>query len=288
MVSNINSTLSNDSTSILQMWQNLFSKIDKNGDNSINQSEFSVNAPKKNKDSADIFKTLDANGDNVISKTEFVDGMKALDQQMQALHNAMQMGLMPPPPPPSSVQDGEKVFNAIDQNADGTIDQTDLQTALKGTGIDTAKLFDILDTNGDDVITKSEFTDNLKKFDEQMQAQNPAGTSAADNVQGDGEQTGSSGANTISSAGKAEAPGGGTKPSGTGGGKVYDDRDTNKDGIVSQSEIEAAEGITTDTTDQISSASSNEEIGKSKIIDTLFQAYLGAYSDQQSSMSLFA
>ncbi len=297
MTIGINNISSYDSASIAQMWQNLFNKIDKNGDGSVDKSEFGTSAPKNGVNFDEIFNNLDSNSDKVISKTEFEDGMKALDQQMQARKNAMQMGSMPPPPPPSE-KDGEEIFNSIDQNSDGSIDETELKSALEGTGIDAGKIFKALDANGDNVITKSEFTDSLKKFDEQMQAQapamNPAGEGGTDNVQGAEGQTDTSDQNSIGSTGMAGAPagGGGPKPSGMSAEKVYDDRDTNKDGIVSQSEKEAAEGTTTNTTltssqtDQTATTSNNEEVSKSKIIDMLLKAYIGANTESGSSISL--
>src|SRR5205085_11821428 len=78
---------------------------------------------------------------------------------------------------PAALQ--EKLFNKLDVNGDGGIDQSELGKFLdyvssatgSTTQTDTAQLFKTLDANEDGSISKQELTDGAKKLFEQLRTQ---------------------------------------------------------------------------------------------------------------------
>jgi Ca2+-binding EF-hand superfamily protein len=78
---------------------------------------------------------------------------------------------------PAALQ--EKLFNKLDVNGDGGIDQSELGSFLdyvssasgSTTQTDTSQLFKTLDADGDGAISKQELTDGAKKLFEQLRTQ---------------------------------------------------------------------------------------------------------------------
>ena len=116
----------------------------------------------------------------------------------------------------------DRIFKQADKDKDGAITQDELAGALKnapkppggGKAPDAADIFKKMDGNGDGKITKDELTSALK----QGMAKQPAGGPPP----GGGRPPGGASANSASAT--------------TDSAKVYDKKDANKDGKVTQKE----------------------------------------------------
>lgn len=122
-------------TSALQ--EKLFSKLDVNGDGSVDQSELgqfmdfatSSASGTSQSGSADLFKSLDTDGDGSLSKTELSDGAKKLFDELRTQ-------LMSSSASTSGTQSTDKpdtadLFSKIDSNGDGTIDKDELSAFVQ-------------------------------------------------------------------------------------------------------------------------------------------------------------
>ena len=122
-------------TSKLQ--QQLFSKVDSNGDKSIDQTELTSfldyigEKTGSSIDSASALKALDSDGNGSISETELTENASALFDQLksQLMSSQMQMGHGPPPPPPSE-EDSSDMLSSIDTDGDGAISPTEFEGAM--------------------------------------------------------------------------------------------------------------------------------------------------------------
>jgi Ca2+-binding EF-hand superfamily protein len=154
----------------------------------------------------DLFGKLDADGDGSISASELGQGMKAQGHDSQGGQNAFGdmglgtqgfaammgqangMGGMPPPPPPpdsssSFASDLSSAINALDSNSDGTISASEFgldsgaastSTLASSSSASSAQadLFKLIDSDqGGDLSAKevSAFADKMKALFEQMQ-----------------------------------------------------------------------------------------------------------------------
>jgi Ca2+-binding EF-hand superfamily protein len=158
-------------TSKLQ--QQLFSKVDANGDKSIDQTELTSfldyvgEKTGSSIDSAAALKALDSDGNGSISETELTDNASALFDQLktQLMSSQMQMGSAPPPPPPK--EDSSEMFSSIDTDGDGSISKTELESFVssrtgesgKGPSVDDILARD--DADGDGSISSTEFEDAM-------------------------------------------------------------------------------------------------------------------------------
>lgn len=114
--------------------ENLFSKLDVDGNGSIDATELSsfmsyaasASGAASATDSSALFGTLDADGDGAISQTEMADGAKSLFDELrtQLLSGSDDTEEAAPPEPP----DATAMFAQIDANGDGSIDQSELGT----------------------------------------------------------------------------------------------------------------------------------------------------------------
>ena len=155
------SGISGSGYDVTSIWQNLFNKIDTNGDGTIDKTEMGAIVSKNGPSMEDIFSKLDMNQDGVISKNEYEEVLSKLCAQR-------------PPPPPS--QDNlmglrnEEMFNKIDTNGDGSISKDELASFMGQSASSSAvdKMFKEVDTNNDGVISQAESDDHLKKMQEKM------------------------------------------------------------------------------------------------------------------------
>ncbi|MBN1213050.1 MAG: EF-hand domain-containing protein [candidate division Zixibacteria bacterium] len=156
MISGIQGNVNISSDMMLQMREKMFSKTDVNGDGQIDQSEMSSFADQMAKRAEgkfnveDVFTQGDTDGDGVLSKEEF-------------------MALRPPQPRKPEVSSEEmqqkqaELFAAIDQNGDGSIDESEMEefasemAARTGQSDNIENFFLEGDTNGDGVISEDEF-----------------------------------------------------------------------------------------------------------------------------------
>jgi Ca2+-binding EF-hand superfamily protein len=149
--------ISSSGYDVTSIWQALFSKIDQNGDGSIDKTEMGSAVSENSPSVEDIFTKLDSNQDGVIGKNEYEEALSKLRSHQ------------PPPPPPSSAEmekDSEDMFSKIDQNGDGSISKDELSSFMAQSNQDVDKIFNEVDTNGDGVISKSESDAHMKKMQE--------------------------------------------------------------------------------------------------------------------------
>lgn len=208
--------------------KDIISKSDTNSDSSLSIDELGV--------SEDQFSTLDSNGDSLVTQDEIAS---AIDSKLASYNGEMpskedfasmlsDLGLEMPEPPESkqSSASGEDfsslIMSQYDSDGDSLLSSSEVSTLSD-------EEFSALDTDSD-------------------------GSISAEELSGAYEQVASASGTTQS------AP-----PSGGGGGgassseEEYDELDTNKDGIVSQEEKNAALGISTDDETSTSSVSSSED-----------------------------
>jgi Ca2+-binding EF-hand superfamily protein len=157
-------------TSKLQ--QQLFSKVDSNGDKSIDQTELTSfldyvgEKTGSTIDSAAALKALDSDGNGSISETELQDNASALFDQLKTQLMSSQMGSAPPPPPKG---DSSEMFSSIDTDGDGSISKTELESFVSSRSGESGKgpsVDDILardDADGDGSISSTEFEDAMSR-----------------------------------------------------------------------------------------------------------------------------
>jgi Ca2+-binding EF-hand superfamily protein len=113
--------------------QELFAKLDVNGDNSIDSSEmkaFTDFVAKKTGatglDPDALMKSLDSDGDGSVSSTELASNAKSLFQTLRAQ-------LVSSQPSSSTTQptDADKLFAALDSNGDGSISSDEFKAGLQ-------------------------------------------------------------------------------------------------------------------------------------------------------------
>lgn len=148
--------------------EEMFAKIDANGDGSIDKSElqsFTEKMSNQDGDTIDIskmFTDIDTDGDGAISQDEF-------------------LAAKPPDPPqgmgPGQPPDPEKMFSDMDSNGDGSITKEEMKSFMEkmpahgGQAPDIDKMFSETDSDGDGKISKEEFVTAETKRQQQMQAQ---------------------------------------------------------------------------------------------------------------------
>jgi Ca2+-binding EF-hand superfamily protein len=138
-MSSISSVGSSMSSSMLkQMQEEMFKKVDTNGDSSISKEEFSAlsksGEAQSSSDAEAMFAQLDSNSDGAISRLESDAALAKVGQEMKA--QAPPPG-PPPGPPPSETSESEDssdasaVFDDMDTNKDGTVSLAELTAALE-------------------------------------------------------------------------------------------------------------------------------------------------------------
>jgi len=127
--------------SISEMRQNMFKKMDQDGDGAISKSECQTAADTMSKETGlsitadEMMSIFDLNQDGAITKAEQTEASPTWEQHMADLMDAAGMSRMgPPPPPPDAAGDLSellsKIFAAMDTNGDGVVDQTEYNTAM--------------------------------------------------------------------------------------------------------------------------------------------------------------
>lgn len=210
--------------------RDIVSQNDKDGDSSLSIDELGIDEEQ--------FSALDSNSDSLVTQDEIAS---AIDNKLSSFDGSMpskdefasllsDLGLqMPEPPQKQASKESEDFASMImsnyDSNSDSSLSSDELSL------LDSNE-FSALDSNGDGSISADELS------------------SAVEQV-------------ATSQSGTAPTP----PPGGKGGGQMasissqeeYDELDTNKDGVVSQEEKNAALGISS-TQSSTSSSTSNEEV----------------------------
>jgi Ca2+-binding EF-hand superfamily protein len=174
--------IGSSSSSITEMYQQMFSKIDTNSDGSINNSEMSALLDESSSNLTDsLFSTLDADQDSLISSMEFSSGLDKLNQEMKkgmdGTEGVSGMAGSPPPPPP------DQVFDAADADEDGLVTKDELASVIGNDGADIDELFAQVDTDGDGSITRTEdetFRAQMKETAGQSDASSETATTSTE------------------------------------------------------------------------------------------------------------
>ena len=112
--------------SLSEMRQNMFDRMDQDGNGLISKTEFQTAAAERAKktgqamDVDKLFAAIDTNQDGSIDKSE---------------NDAAMENMKPPPPPPPDMMSDlsgllEKIFAAMDTNQDGVVDKTEYEAAM--------------------------------------------------------------------------------------------------------------------------------------------------------------
>lgn len=225
--------------------KDIISKSDTNSDSSLSIDELGVDENQ--------FSALDTNGDSLVTQDEIAS---AIDNKLASYNGEMpskedfasmlsDLGLEMPKPPTKNENSSSAgsdfsslIMSQYDSNGDSSLSSDEVS-------ILTNDEFSALDSNGDGTIS----TDELSSAFEQVASSSNSATQSAPPPPPSG---GSSGASVTSST-------------------EYDEDDTNKDGVVSQEEKNAALGISTDSTSASTSVASNQDTKDSikLLLDTI-------------------
>lgn len=223
--------------------KDIISKSDTNSDSSLSIDELGINQ--------DQFSALDSNSDSLVTQDEIAS---AIDNKLSSYNGEMpskedfasmlsDLGLEMPETPAKKEGSSSAgsdfsslIMSQYDSNGDSSLSSDEVSTL-------TDNEFSALDSNGDETIS----TDELSSAFEQVASSNNTST-----TQSAPPPSGGSGTSVTSST-------------------EYDEDDTNKDGVVSQEEKNAALGISTDGTTSSTSVASNQDTKDSikLLLDTI-------------------
>jgi len=159
-------------------YQNMFSKLDKNGDGTVSQDEFGAGRPKdvSETQSATLFGTLNSSGTGAMTYDEYVAGSQDTTESTSDKWSGEMMAMMldiwqqsqgtEPPAPPSSAD----MFADTDADGDGSVTEAEFVAARPDDVSEeqAAAFFASLDTEGAGSLTEEQFTAG-------MEAQGPGG-----------------------------------------------------------------------------------------------------------------
>jgi len=143
----------NSMTSMMQMRQQMFSKIDTNGDGKHDADELSAmvaNGPQGGPGVEDILAQFDTDGDGSISESEFNTAQPGSPGAMSGANTMSTEDLI------------SQMFGQADGNEDGVIDEDELaRIAAMGPedGPGAEEILSQLDTDGDGTISETEFAE---------------------------------------------------------------------------------------------------------------------------------
>ncbi|MDP4073254.1 XopAW family type III secretion system calcium-binding effector [Acidovorax sp. A1169] len=175
-----------------QAGDDLFGKVDTDGDGAVGQAELQAllekmsggTASKTGVSSDELFSQLDADGDGSLSKAEFDAGRPSGEAGGGAV------GGMPPPPPggpggPGGASASSSTYDPLDTNEDGVVSAAEQAAGAAQTDAITA-LFKTIDTDGDSSISSEEarsFVDQLASQLTSANSTTDAGSQTADSGQ---------------------------------------------------------------------------------------------------------
>lgn len=221
--------------------KDIVSQKDKNSDSSLSIDELGINQ--------DQFSALDTNSDSLVTQDEIAS---AIDNKLSSFDGSMpskdefasllsDLGLqMPEPPQKQASKESSDFASTIMSNYDSNSDSSLSSDELSLLSSDE---FSALDSNSDGSIS----ADELSSAVEQVASNQGTSPSAP------------------------PAGGGGGAQASTSSSEEYDELDTNKDGIVSQEEKDAALGISSSTSSTTSTSTSNQDVKDSLklLLDTI-------------------
>ncbi len=159
-------------------YQQMFSKLDKDGNGTVSQDEFSTGRPKDvtEAQSATLFGTLNSSGTGALTYEEYVAGSEDTTQTTSDKWSGEMMAMMldimqqsqgtEPPAPPSSAD----MFADIDADGDGSVTQAEFVAARPDdvSEEEATAFFASLDTEGTGSLTEEQFSAGVE-------AQGPGG-----------------------------------------------------------------------------------------------------------------
>lgn len=131
-----------NSMSIDQMRQNMFKKWDTDSDGVISQTESQTAADTMSQETGlsitadQMMSIFDLDQDGVITQAEQTQASPTWEEHMKNLMDAAGMSAMgPPPPPPDAASElsdlVDKILAAVDTDGDGVISKSEYETALE-------------------------------------------------------------------------------------------------------------------------------------------------------------
>lgn len=266
-------------TQLLQWQQNLFKKLDTNGDGTLTKTELEqdVTAAGGTTASADaLYAELDPDDTGSVTEQQFEANFPppSFSPEMGAqfiADQAQRSGTSSDDDP--ATQFAASLFDQLDTNGDGTLTKSELEAAVTSAGGTTASadaLYAELDPDNTGEVTEEQFVANFPQPDE-------AGNGATTSTTSDG---GTSAADAVSSLLQSFAPSQMASA-------LFAQIDTNGDGTLTKSELEAAvtdAGGTTASADALYAELDPDDTGK--VTEQQFAAKLstlGTTTDQSNS-----
>jgi len=128
--------------SISEMRQKMFTRMDTDGDGVISQTECQTAADTMSKEAGlsitadQMLSIFDLNQDGVITQTEQTEASPTWEEHMADLMESAGMSPMGPPPPPPDAASKmselvDQIFAAMDTDGDGVISKTEYETAME-------------------------------------------------------------------------------------------------------------------------------------------------------------
>ncbi|WP_255424300.1 EF-hand domain-containing protein [Acidovorax sp. 93] len=182
---------SDTATATGQAGDDLFGKVDSDGDGAVSKTELQAlleamsggTASQAGVSSDDVFSQLDADGDGSLTQAEF-DAGRPSGAAGEAGGGMQVMGGMPPPPGgpggASASADSTTTYDALDTNKDGEVSLTERLAGSTSSVEQDAitALFNAIDTDGDASISASESRTFIDQLTSQLQQPaSPASTS---------------------------------------------------------------------------------------------------------------
>jgi Ca2+-binding EF-hand superfamily protein len=169
-------TDSSSSSSSTSGSDDLFGKVDADGNGSVSESEMKTLMDKMGMNfSSDSFAKLDTDSDGSLSATEFEAARTQGGTSAQGSSGTQAAGGMPPPPPPGgggSATASSTTYDPLDTNQDGTVSASERlagSTSSSSTNAVSA-LLKTMDTNGDSQISKDETDAFMQKLNSQLES----------------------------------------------------------------------------------------------------------------------
>jgi Ca2+-binding EF-hand superfamily protein len=131
--------------SVSEMRQQMFKRMDQDGDGVISKSECETAANAMSQKTGlsitadQMMSIFDLNQDGVITQSEQTEASPEWEKHMASLMEEAGMSPMGPPPPPpgmsSEISDlADQIFAAMDTNGDGSISKTEYEAAMEQLG----------------------------------------------------------------------------------------------------------------------------------------------------------
>jgi len=152
-----------------------FDLMDLNGDGWLDEQEYRASLTARGASNARAtFRGLDDNSDGLISRAELYEEWDRVGPLVRTRADwpavgverreiiVERRGLIDPP---AAVRAGDRLFDQMDLNADGSVTLREYRATMAGTRSQTLMQFDRLDINGDGFVSRAEFNAESYNFD---------------------------------------------------------------------------------------------------------------------------